>query len=835
MCRLNKGKYLNVLTMAVVCLFAINTSSREYPATSAKAYEHTLQIETLFSDIAGAGLTEGYDESQLRIEFRIIHEWLLSEKRKPFADINAAMDDMCLTDKLRERKRILCIRGPVAVKDGNGVIYVEFLDGPNKDKVLRIVSAASNLKAAEKNSRIYVDVHMEALREKAISSPAPGSKKNKDELKGSFKSGNIIFYADIVTDIEEIRRNLDRWFMGNEKRYFNRRQWDNCIEKNMETGYPDFLVKLESDKKELLGILYQHRDRCNIFANGDVSVQNTYIGDIGEVTARYRGRGLGEVLMAKAVEMALKELEDENYLVNPHGEQVFLELEDSAAIYIAHPAEDRAYAEKGRQAVDFIEKLGFIQIKDPEWKRLSDEEREEWLHLAIFKGDAERLVNMNKQRQLMGTPFQPEPEHEQMALFPILAPAFKQMSLFGDEDAGTDQFKTSPGRKPKRLSKKKKRGLSAPEQLKLPFTEETHIAEEAGEISDFYKDPEVSAARGTNLATAKRKEAVRAIESYTGHISRGINQEIEQNGNNEHYQRNIKKIISKSNICGISLMNIFIGYIAEMSGRAEADEKAPVIDMVIDLSLISSVETRDYIETWADLILMCRGFQNVNFIFEKDHAIAGSENVPDNIKYGMRSAPDPREFVDRLKTTVLGRAAYYNLDKEISGLIDNRIKINRSKPEDKPVEIYITSKELLEWMRDANIPLKNNQYPVAMEGLTTTGEGVALRNFEAALVIGLSKAALVLARDRVREGIPGAEEDFEDLKENILIKLNDLYKAIRKGVQITEYVLMKMIDHDELAHRLERAIDLYLPPITRMPVKKLQHLHESIRQALQSV
>ena len=108
-----------------------------------------------------------------------------------------------------------------------------------------------------------------------------------------------------------------------------------------------------------------------------------------------------------------------------------------------------------------------------------------------------------------------------------------------------------------------------------------------------------------------------------------------------------------------------------------------------------------------------------------------------------------------------------------------------------------------------------------------------MRNFEAALIIGLSKAALVIAKRKAERGGKKAEQRFRELKKEVLSRLNDLYGVIRKDITLTEKTLDRMIDHKSV-HRLNRAIELAIPPITRMPVNMLKDLHEAIQMSVRS-
>jgi len=96
---------------------------------------------------------------------------------------------------------------------------------------------------------------------------------------------------------------------------------------------------------------------------------------------------------------------------------------------------------------------------------------------------------------------------------------------------------------------------------------------------------------------------------------------------------------------------------------------------------------------------------------------------------------------------------------------------------------------------------------------------------------GLAKASLVVAKRKMEED--GSSAKFLEFKTNILVKLNGLYSACKNGITLTEKTLDYMIDENS-RQRLNRAIELSLPPIVREAVKKLKESHDNVQFFLQA-
>jgi hypothetical protein len=258
------------------------------------------------------------------------------------------------------------------------------------------------------------------------------------------------------------------------------------------------------------------------------------------------------------------------------------------------------------------------------------------------------------------------------------------------------------------------------------------------------------------------------------------------------------------------------------------DESTPV-DIVIDLSLLSDNETEleKNAETWAYLILMCYSIKNVRFRFQlPDPSEKG--DIPEELKEDASGWKKKQEiFLEHLEAKLEAKKVFLSESVDVKGLLKERV--NNFEERKNKIEIPILSKEWLTWMRKTGVELKDYQYPVALDQITTIKNGeITLRNFAAALTIGLSKAALVIAKRKDEE--KGTEE-LPKLIGEIFAKLKPIYNAFKKD--ISERTLRNMIYPDS-ATKLDLAISLALPPIVRMPVGELQTYHLRIHEFLQA-
>ncbi|MCK4852330.1 MAG: hypothetical protein KAS86_04370 [Candidatus Omnitrophica bacterium] len=300
-------------------------------------------------------------------------------------------------------------------------------------------------------------------------------------------------------------------------------------------------------------------------------------------------------------------------------------------------------------------------------------------------------------------------------------------------------------------------------------------------------------------------------------------------GKDEDKTRKIEKTIRNTGIRSRGVFTRVKAYLEEIEDGTPVKGKKAPIDIVIDLSLIPARDMRENVETWAYLILSCIRMRNVNFIFEVPD-MAGEGDVPESLRENIANAAKAADVLAMLKDIIKEKALLFGQAEDVEDVVGQRINAGRR---DNAVEIPIISKACLERIREMDMELAPNQYPVAMDGRVADREGeVLLRNFEAAFTIGLAKACLVVARRRDHEK-SGQEKELPLLKSKLVERLQNLYGVFREDVIFTGETLDNMI-HVSSTVRLNLAISLALPPITRMYFDRLRDLHDNIQLALQA-
>ncbi|MDP8258723.1 MAG: (d)CMP kinase [Candidatus Aadella gelida] len=281
-------------------------------------------------------------------------------------------------------------------------------------------------------------------------------------------------------------------------------------------------------------------------------------------------------------------------------------------------------------------------------------------------------------------------------------------------------------------------------------------------------------------------------------------------------------------------LQVFSGvrnHLLKMLEKDKGREDLPLVDIVIDLSLISKNDMENNASTWAHLVLLCGKLENVNFVFKKR---AASHNMSEGLIRDIADSPSEDDMLAMIKKKLYDNSDFFKNGMNAEKLFKKCVNVD--KREDA-IEIPIMHGSWLDWARNNGINIKDNQYPVAMSGFTATeANGVALRNFEAALTIGLSKAVLVMAKKRGK-GVQALEdEEIRKLLEDtcMLSKLQALYKTVFDGkILITENTLRNMI-YPNASVRMNLAISLALPEITRMTIDKLHDLHDTIKSLLRA-
>ncbi|HPS20950.1 MAG TPA: DEAD/DEAH box helicase [Candidatus Omnitrophota bacterium] len=261
-------------------------------------------------------------------------------------------------------------------------------------------------------------------------------------------------------------------------------------------------------------------------------------------------------------------------------------------------------------------------------------------------------------------------------------------------------------------------------------------------------------------------------------------------------------------------------------------ENKPV-DIVVDLTLIPDVDKEANIKTWAYLMLLCRKYKNINYIFEVPEIAVKYEANPALARDIANAVPNV-EFDSELRKLVKDLSKKLNVGADEVERLMNGINMPRRRG---AVEIPIYSRSVLELqleVRKKSGELRANQYPVAMDEYSFADSGVAVRNFEAAMMIALAKSALVIAKRKDEKNGANAKSYFNKLvkEEQLLSRMKGLYGELFDDEKpINEYILESMV-FDDARTRIKLAISLALPPICRRLIDKLHDIHEMIHDHL---
>ncbi|MFC1643791.1 (d)CMP kinase [Candidatus Omnitrophota bacterium] len=263
----------------------------------------------------------------------------------------------------------------------------------------------------------------------------------------------------------------------------------------------------------------------------------------------------------------------------------------------------------------------------------------------------------------------------------------------------------------------------------------------------------------------------------------------------------------------------------------KSSEEIPVV-FTIDLTMFTR-EGEDWIknaETWAYLILMLRDMKNISFRFEVPDPL-GNKQIPEALQKDKKSMVAPEKLVEKLSLLLEEKARQLNIDNDTVSELKTRIN-QQTKP--GAVEVSIWNVEWFKSMVDNKTELRENQLPLAMSEPTVSDKGIAVRNYQTALMLGLAESALKIAQIRDLAKNDGNETEYNRLVQttNIVERINYLYKIIRDDVDITAETLKYMV-HQSSRVRLMRALELHIPPIGRM-IELLKERHERIQFFLQS-
>ncbi|MBF0216973.1 MAG: cobalamin-dependent protein [Candidatus Omnitrophica bacterium] len=233
------------------------------------------------------------------------------------------------------------------------------------------------------------------------------------------------------------------------------------------------------------------------------------------------------------------------------------------------------------------------------------------------------------------------------------------------------------------------------------------------------------------------------------------------------------------------------------------------INIDVDISLFRGGEEnlKGDMSAWASLMLQCARLSNVSFTFDVPNPLHDG-SMPEAISDIREKIPSKIKILEELKSEIYEQAGPKGIDPE--KFFSERV--NAARP--GGVDIPICDGIWLEWLSGLGLdnPIGENQYPVVIDVGDPGDSMKVLNNYQAALSIGLAKAALAIAAGE-NEG-PGLGFEYLATEGNILKKMNELYKLIRPEVEITMDTLRYMVSKN-VRTRLNRAIELFIPPVIK--------------------
>jgi hypothetical protein len=263
-----------------------------------------------------------------------------------------------------------------------------------------------------------------------------------------------------------------------------------------------------------------------------------------------------------------------------------------------------------------------------------------------------------------------------------------------------------------------------------------------------------------------------------------------------------------------------------LAARAERTGNALPVDIIVDLSLIPSVDVEENMETWALLLLMCAENEGLRVIFELPRV---NDSTP--VRGKMLRARE--KSADREKAYTVLRACINEIlrargfgDKEIKSFIAEKVSYEKRSG---ALQIPIVSRGWLLWAEEnfwrnsaETSPLDDMQYPVAMEsGFSYRAGQAGMPSFEAALSIGLIKARLAGARLRGERLDPHVLTRIAEVLQELL----QSYDKFKGRVSVERSFLEDMVDPRPMV-RLSHAVLFALPPVTRHMVGELKFFHD---------
>jgi hypothetical protein len=193
-----------------------------------------------------------------------------------------------------------------------------------------------------------------------------------------------------------------------------------------------------------------------------------------------------------------------------------------------------------------------------------------------------------------------------------------------------------------------------------------------------------------------------------------------------------------------------------------------------------------------------------------------------DVRYILEHGSDPL-YAGKAKTL---------LEEKINGMahipgIDRNLllsRINAPHSGEGVIEVSLKRTDSI----DKAQPLKEREYIVALKE-DDTHAGISMPNYTASSAIGLSLAALRVAKETVSNAV-----EYESMRDNAWKRLVEIYK--RSGIEtndLTKDVVDMMVSGGSDT-RLYYAVMYALPPIVKAAIEELRKYHEALHILLQS-
>jgi len=869
-----------IIAVAIVCLFSMNTVTWTLPQGEVLSSRYTLQVQSIFKPIIDAAGQE--HETQLRVETAMILAIVLKDSDKPFQDINALLDVWYSDDghsKDRnlsamfggKRRRLLNVASNPATDHDSIKIEVElFQNGPVKKKFW-IKMNSKNMDGIQKDEskleirtvdpyalgRDYpddpirkedstsvsdeplpIDVDVKVERKGLVLEPE--DRNREDDLNAGVlkhEDGTRLLFMRLVDpidhpipeDLEMCASKIGLYIHDPETMEVV------CVDPDMLRADDEGLTSGDKDIKFLEDARVREEGGV-IYV--DLTVVKSVMVDGKEAIAFYSAVTThdAEELRKKVREgrtdwqwTPLKRLITDgpcagenikNFAMLGH----VIESDGSKTHLALYRPEKQANSTMRLAKLDLSEADPARPLEGPwkdagEFMSVDDPDNEGWLGPSVLVSGTDEIPEIPYKFMIYHRANQRTPE----------AKYYDLRLLVIDKD-NVKRYVKVPLMKPEFEELYEMEGWVPDVLYSTGAILKTYDVEKGEYVFDvYYSGSDTAVLMATVTVNIKDKTPLRTELPTSDKEAEAVT---------EKEKRKIKKRINHTHNESLQVLSGREGVKRHLVESMSEGKVIPV-DIPIDLSLITKEDLQRNVETWAYQILSCLELKNVNFIFERPDVSAvrtlpfiPSEVEGRELENNLRNAPTKAQVLIMLKKQIRAKAAQCGMNVDVERLFEERINAGRR---DNAVEIPIISKAYLEWLRAGEKKgrgLKENQYPVAMEGPTwVKEEGAALRNFDAALTIGLSKAALVMAKRRDGQKEEDEEKELPRLRKELCEKLQGLYGIFRADVKLTENTLDYMIASDP-AIRLNLAISLALPPLTRMAIGNLQELHESIHRVL---